>query len=77
MIGLSYKVISHEYVDATTNRVVLRCIGWPSEGRRPDDTAKQIAFLVPAAEVSDFPLGSLPRLTIALVACGGGHRGEP
>jgi hypothetical protein len=70
VILLTYRVLSHEYVDAQTTRVVMRCIGWPSEGRRPDETTKSLAYLVPASDVSDFPLGSLLRLTFG----GGGAK---
>ncbi len=60
--SLTYRVLSHEYVDDTLARVNLRCLGYPTLGSQPDEWPFSIK--VPKGELSAWPIGSLVRLEV-------------
>lgn len=60
--SVSYKIISHEYVDDKLVRVNFRCLGYPVFGRQPD--AWPFSIKVPLGEQVAWPLGALVSLEI-------------
>jgi len=67
--GLAYKIDRHVHVYPGTHvKVVLRCIGWPKYGLRPDVESREIDLLVPSDDLGEWRLGRLVRVNVTVTA---------
>ena len=64
LVSLPYTIVRHE-VDRDKRshyRVVLKCLGYPTEGVQPVEW--EYAIRVPEAELKNFRLGAIVRLKV-------------
>lgn len=61
-VGWSYKVQSHEHLDAKFAKVTLHCIGYGADDVQPDGW--DFVMKVPVDDLGKWPLGSFARLSV-------------
>jgi hypothetical protein len=62
LFSASYRVLTHEHVDDKFAKVVVRCVGYPTEGTQPVEWA--FVLKVPKTELGRWPLGGSVRLAV-------------
>lgn len=62
LVSLPYTVRRHEHVDTKFAQVVIKCLGYPTEGVQPVEW--EFAIRVPKADLSKWALGSSVRLEV-------------